>query len=137
MISIKKSTAKRITPSNYTEGTEVFYRNGLYYFMWSENDTRDENYRVRYATAQSPTGPLDIPQNNLILWKRSEKGIYGTGHNSVLQVFEKDEWYIVYHRFKRPDAVKMGWAAGYHREVCMDKLEFNTDGSMKIVEPTL
>lgn len=137
MVSIKENTTKMITPPNYTEGTEVFYRNGIYYFLWSENDTRSEDYRVRYATAKSPTGPLEVPEKNLILWKRPEKSIYGTGHNAVLKVNGKDEWYIVYHRFRRPNAIKMGWAAGYHREVCMDKMEFETDGKIKVIEPTL
>jgi len=31
----------------------------------------------------------------------------------------------------------MGDAAGYNREVCIDKMEFNTDGTIKAVEPTL
>jgi hypothetical protein len=30
----------------------------------------------------------------------------------------------------------MGDAAGYNREVCIDKLEFNNDGSIKEVVPT-
>lgn len=30
----------------------------------------------------------------------------------------------------------MGDAAGYNREVCIDKLEFNADGSIKQVVPT-
>ena len=138
MISVKKETMKLITPkSPFTEGTEVFYRNGLYYFLWSENDTRSEDYRVRYAVAKSPTGPLEVPDKNLILWKRSDKGIYGTGHNAVLKVNGKDQWYIVYHRFRRPNAIRMGWAAGYHREVCMDRMEFDKDGKIKVIEPTL
>lgn len=139
MTSINKETIKVITPTDrtYTEGAEVFYRNGIYYFLWSQNDTRSEDYRVRYATATSPTGPLTILRNNLILSKRPEKGIYGTGHNAVLKVNDKDEWYIVYHRFRRPNAIKMGWAAGYHREVCMDKMEFNEDGSIRVISPSL
>ncbi len=139
MVSFDREKVVRLTPEDgtYCEGTYVFYRNGIYYFLWSENDTRSEDYRVRYATATSPLGPLTIPKDNLILSKRPEKGIYGTGHNSVLQIPGKDEWYIVYHRFRRPNAVKMGWSAGYHREVCMDKLEFNEDGSIRVVEPTL
>jgi arabinoxylan arabinofuranohydrolase len=138
MVSIKPNTTKIITPpKTFREGVYVFYRNGLYYFLWSENDTRDEDYRVRYGTSKSPTGPLDIPDNNLILSKRAELGIYGTGHNSVLQVPGKDEWYIVYHRFSRPNGISMGRAAGFHREVCIDKMEFNADGSIKVVTPTL
>ncbi|MDR3217644.1 MAG: family 43 glycosylhydrolase [Dysgonamonadaceae bacterium] len=138
MVSIKKNTIKVMTPdATFREGVYVFYRNGVYYFLWSEDDTRSENYRVRYATASSPTGALTIPKDNLILSKDPSTGVYGTGHNSVLQIPGKDEWYIVYHRFNRPNGIKMGGAAGYHREVCIDRLEFNEDGSIKPVKVTL
>ncbi len=138
MISLKPKTMKVITPDNtFREGVYVFYRKGIYYFLWSENDTRSEDYRVRYGTSKSPLGPIHIPDNNLILEKNPSDGIYGTGHNSVLQIPGKDEWYIVYHRFNRPNGIKMGPAAGFHREVCMDKLEFNNDGSIKKVTPAL
>lgn len=138
MVSIKKNTIKVMTPDKtFREAITVFYRNGIYYFLWSEDDTRSENYRVRYATSTSPTGVLTIPENNLILAKDPSKGIYGTGHNSVLQIPGKDEWRIVYHRFSRPNGINMGDAAGYHREVCIDKMEFNSDGSIKSIIPTL
>ncbi len=138
MVSLKENTTKVITPDEtFREGFYVFYRKGTYYFLWSEDDTRSENYRVRYGTSKSPTGPIEIPENNLILTKNPELGIYGPGHNSVLQIPGKDEWYIVYHRFSRPNGIKMGDAAGYHREVCIDKMEFNEDGSIKPVIPTL
>lgn len=138
MVSIKKNTIKVMTPDKtFREAITVFYRNGIYYFLWSEDDTRSENYRVRYATSTSPTDTLTIPENNLILAKDPSKGIYGTGHNSVLQVPGKDEWHIVYHRFSRPNGITMGDAAGYHREVCIDKMEFNSDGSIKPVVPTI
>ena len=138
MVSIKDNTLKIMTPDKtFREGTEVFYRNGIYYFLWSEDDTRSPNYRVRYATAATPTGPLNIPENNLILEKIPENGIYGTGHNSVIQTPNSDEWYIVYHRFNRPNGISMGDAAGFNREVCIDKLEFNPDGSIKPIKPTL
>lgn len=138
MLSIKEKTIKIMTPDNtFREGIYVFYRNGVYYFLWSEDDTRSENYRVRYAMSDSPTGKLRIPENNLILSKDADKGIYGTGHNSVLQKPDSDEWYIVYHRFNRPNGIKMGDAAGFHREVCIDKMEFNADGTIKKVLPSI
>ncbi|MFN8252477.1 MAG: family 43 glycosylhydrolase [Ferruginibacter sp.] len=138
MVSIKEGSTKIITPTDKTfrEGTTVFWRNGKYYFLWSEDDTRSENYRVRYGTANSPEGPITIPANNLVLAKDTAAGIYATGHNSVIQVPGKDEWYIVYHRFNYPNGINMGRAAGYNREVCIDKMEFNADGSIKIVQPT-
>lgn len=138
MISIDTTTIKVITPkADFREGTEVFYRNGKYYFLWSEDDTRSENYRVRYGFSDSPTGEITIPEKSLILTKDVSKGIYGTGHNSVIQVHGKDEWYIVYHRFTRPKGITMGKSAGFNREVCIDKLEFNSDGTIKKVIPTI
>lgn len=127
---------------NYNEGTYVFERNGLYYFMWSENDTRSANYRVRYLISESPTefvrgGRPASQERSVVLQQDPSKGIYGTGHHSVLQKPGTDEWYIVYHRFARPDAIKLGWDAGYNREVCIDRMEFEADGTIKAVVPTL
>ena len=138
MVSLKQESLQIITPSDKTfrEGTTVFYRNGLYYFLWSEDDTRSENYRVRYGTATSPLGPIQIPPNNLVIAKDPSAGIYGTGHNSILQISGRDEWYIVYHRFNYPNGISMGRAAGYNREVCIDKLGFNNDGTIQQVTPT-
>ncbi|NDV66973.1 family 43 glycosylhydrolase [Bacteroides sp. 224] len=136
MVSIKKNTLKVMTPDRtFREAIEVFYRNGIYYFLWSEDDTRSENYKVRYGTATSPFGPIEIPKDNIVIAKNPEKGIYGTGHNSVLQIPGKDEWYIVYHRFSKPNGIKMGRAAGFHREVCIDKIEFEEDGKIKRIIP--
>lgn len=137
MISIKKNTMKVLTPDHtFREGVYVIYRKGVYYFLWSEEDTRSENYRVRYGTSTSPYGPITIPPNNLILQKDPAKGIYGTGHNSVLQIPETDKWYMVYHRFNYPNGISMGDAAGFHREVCMDALYFDASGAIIPVVPT-
>jgi len=137
MVSLKANTTKVLqTDKTFREGTYVFYRKGIYYFLWSEEDTRSENYRVRYGTSSSPTGPIKISENNLILQKDPSKGIYGTGHNSVLQIPGKDEWYVIYHRFSYPDGIKMGDAAGYNREVCIDPMYFDEQGNIVPVKPT-
>ena len=136
MLSYKPETLRTFSLPYFREATEVFYRKGWYYFLYSENDTRSEDYRVRYAMAKSLDAELIIPEDNLILNKLPEEEIYGTGHNAVLQIPNTDEWYMIYHRFKRPEGILMGRAAGYHREVCMDRLEFNTDGTIRPVQPT-
>ena len=53
----------------YYEGTLVFYRKGIYYLMWSENNTRSEDFHVRYGTSDSPLGKIIILENNLLLVK--------------------------------------------------------------------
>jgi arabinoxylan arabinofuranohydrolase len=137
MISLKQESLKTIkVDKTFREGTTVFYRKGLYYFMWSEDDTRSENYRVRYGTSTSPLGPITIPADNLVIAKDTSIGIYGTGHNAVLQIPGTDQWYIVYHRFNYPKGITMGSAAGFNREVCIDKMEFRADGSIQQTKPT-
>ena len=137
MVSLKPGTTRVITPvSSYNEGTHVFYRKGKYYFTWSENDTRSPDYQVRYGVADDPVGKIRVPADNLVLAKDTAAGIYGTGHHSVINIPGTDDWYIVYHRFQYPDGIGMGAAAGYHREVAIDKLEFNADGSIRRVRPT-
>ncbi|MFC0078104.1 family 43 glycosylhydrolase [Flavobacterium procerum] len=137
MISAKKGTETVIkVDKTFREGTYVFYRKGTYYFLWSEDDTRSPNYKVRYGISKSPLGPIEIPENNIVIQGVPEQGIHATGHNSVLQIPNKDEWYMVYHRFSYPTGIKMGRAGGFHREVCIDKLEFNLDGTIKQVVPT-
>ena len=116
MTSLKDSTVKVLTPDNsFREGVYVFYRKGIYYFMWSENDTRDENYGVRYGTATSPLDKITVRTKNQVITKNKAARIYGTGHNSVLQIPGTDDWYIVYHRFNYPNGIYWGEAAGYNR----------------------
>ena len=59
--------------------------------------------------------------------------IYGTGHNSIVNVPGTDDWYIVYHRIN-PNYLNNG--PGTHREVCVDRLTFNADGTIRRVTPT-
>ena len=138
MLSIKKETLTIMTPDNtFREGTYVFYRNGTYYFMWSEDDTRSPNYKVRYAKSKTPLGKLTIPENNIVIQKDLEQEILRTGHNSAIQIPGKDEWYLVYHRFTYPKGKNIGRFAGFNREVCINKLEFDENGNIIEVKPTL
>ena len=144
MLSVKKETITHLTPKGgslqtwaFREGAYVFYRKGTYYFMWSVDDTGSPNYHVCYGTAKSPLGPITIDENNyLVIKQKPEDKIYGTAHNSVLQIPGKDEWYIVYHRINK-NFIDRHFAPGIHREVCIDKLIFDKKGNVIPVTPTL
>lgn len=132
----------KIGEYHYLEGTYVFERNGLYYFMWSENITRSALYRVRYLISDSPTefirnGKPAKVEEQIVLQQEPYLQIFGTGHNAVLNIPDTDEWYIIYHRFTRPEGIKMGLSGGYNREICIDKMEFNVDGTIRPVKVTL
>ncbi|MFE0948455.1 family 43 glycosylhydrolase [Streptomyces mutabilis] len=134
MVSFDASRMKDITPENFREGSFVVKRDGTYYFMWSEDDTRSENYHVAYATGPSPLGPWT--KRGTILSKRPEYGILGTGHHSVVNAPGTDDWYIVYHRFALNGPGRPG-GDGTHRETTIDRLRFAADGSIEPVVPTL
>ena len=146
MTSLKESTIKVMTPEGgnlqtwaYREAPYVFYRKGTYYFLWSVDDTGSPNYHVCYGISKNPLGPIEMVDGEYptILRQVPDRRIYGTAHNSILQLPKQDKWYIVYHRFARPDAVHKDWSAGYNREVCIDELHFNEDGTLVPVKPTL
>lgn len=140
MTKIKDETVTVMTPKGgslkdyaYREAPYVFYRNGLYYFMWSVDDTGAANYHVAYGTAKSPLGPIEVAKDPIVLIQDPQHEIYGTAHNSVIQRPGTDEWYIVYHRINKD---YIHFQPGVHREVCIDKMEFNADGTIKRVIPT-
>lgn len=140
MMSIKKNTLTVMTPQGgtlqdyaYREAPYVFYRNGIYYFMWSVDDTGSPNYHVAYGTSRSPLGPIEVAAQPVVLSQKPEQGIYGTAHNSVISLPGSDEWLIVYHRINRN---YLNDSPGTHREVCIDRLEFNADGTIRPVVPT-
>jgi beta-xylosidase len=148
MVSLVPGTTRYLIPRDekdnyhYSEGTYVFYRKGLYYFMWSEGITRSALYQVRYLISDSPTefvrnGQPAKVESQVVLKQNPRLQIFGTGHHSVICEPGTDRWYIIYHRFARPDAIKLGLSAGYNREVCIDDMEFNADGTIKPVVVTL
>ncbi|MFD7242685.1 family 43 glycosylhydrolase [Streptomyces massasporeus] len=134
MVSFDASKVKDITPDNFREGSFVIKRKGTYYFMWSEDDTRSENYHVAYATGPSPLGPWT--KRGTILQKRPEYGILATGHHSVVNTPGTDDWYMVYHRFALNGPGLPG-GDGMHRETTVDRMEFAADGTIEPVMPTL
>ena len=143
MCSIKEETVVRMTPKGgtlqdyaYREAPYVFKRNGLYYFLWSVDDTGAANYHVAYGTSKNPLGPIEVAEQPIVLIQDPDNELYGTAQNSVLQIPDTDEWYIVYHRINKK-FINREAGPGFHREVCIDKMFFNEDGTIRPVKPTL
>lgn len=125
MISFDRKAVVELTPPGYREGSFMLKRKGVYYLMWSENDTRDPNYCVSYATGTSPLGPFTKARENPVL--KGEGIIRGAGHHSVVE-FAPDQWAMVYHRFRIPGG------NGYNRETCISPMGFNAGGGIRPVD---
>ena len=117
---------------DFHEATWVFKRNGIYYLSYSDNhenswnDGVKGNNRMRYAISDNPLGP----------WVH--KGIFMeptnsyTNHGSIV-VF-KGQWYSFYHDSSL--SVTNGKFDDWLRSICVDKLDFNQDGTIRMVKQT-
>ena len=121
------SLYKEITPEGYVEGPFMFFRNGRYYFMWSEGGWTGPDYSVAYAVSDSPFGPFK--REGKIL-QQDPAIATGAGHHSVINIPGTDEWYIVYHR--RP----LGETDRNARVTCMERMNFDSDGRILPVKIT-
>ena len=118
---------KEVTPRDYVEGPFMFKRDGKYYFMWSQGGWTGPDYCVAYSIADSPFGPFE-PKGKIL--QRDEMLGTGAGHHSVVHIPGSDDYYIVYH--KHP----VGATDGNHRVTCVDRMYFDSDGSILPVRMT-
>ena len=111
---------------DYREGSMIFYRDGLYYMLYSGGGCSNDNYKVRYSYSKNIWGPYE--DGGIVLNKFPEGGIFGPGHNSVFNI--GNDYFIVYHRadlYSRPSCDK--------RQVCINQLAFDNDGMLKEIKP--
>jgi len=119
---------KEITPDpDYVEGSFMVKRNGVYYLMWSEGEWTGPDYRVAYGRSHSPFGPF---KSEGTILQQDTTIARGAGHHSVVNIPGTDDWYIVYHR--RP----LGDDDGNHRQLAIERMVFNADGSIQPVVMT-
>lgn len=128
----KSFTGKGLISSHeikdFFEAPFVFKRNGIYYFTYSAGSCHDDTYRVQYATSTAgPTGPYTY--KGCILKTNADGTVHGPGHHSIL--VDGDDYYIVYHRHNNPHSIH-----GFNRQLCIDKIEFDDNGDIKVVTPT-
>lgn len=128
MVSFDASTETAWVPTAFREAPWIHRHRETYYLSWSENDTREVDYRVRYATSASVRGPWT--DRGLLIQQRPELGIFGTGHHSILRLPHDDRWVIAYHRFAIPDG------NGYRREIVLDTFRHDPGGTIAEIIPS-
>ncbi|MFJ7289698.1 family 43 glycosylhydrolase [Curtobacterium sp. NPDC098951] len=113
---------------SFREAAHLHRRGDRYYLSWSENDTRDPDYRVRWASGPSAHGPWT--DGGVLLEQSPTDGVFATGHHTILRLPGSDDWIIAYHRFAVPDG------DGFHREIVIDELRHADDRSLVPVTPS-
>lgn len=125
MLTIKDAGAIPIHQIPHAfEAAFMLKKNDRYILMYSSGDCRLSSYAVRYAYADSPTGPFKEGLNNPLMETSADGTIDSPGHHSILK--EGDDYYIVYHRHDNPHST-----GGEFRQVCVDRLIFENDSTIR------
>jgi beta-xylosidase len=116
-------TAQKIDAPKYFEAPYMHKKDNTYYFSYS-SDFSSGAATIEYMTSDNPmTG---FKHRGTILgnpWKN----MGNNNHHSIIEYH--DQWYIFYHNRAISNGV-------YQRSVCVDKLYYNEDGSIKKVVDT-
>lgn len=113
------------TPQGFFEAPYLSKRNGLYYMVYAAGANPAT---IDYATSTSPFGPWNYRGRIL----NALPGLPGqdapTSHPAIAEF--AGQWYLVYH-------ISNGQGGGtYRRQVAIEKLFFNADGSIQALSPT-
>lgn len=106
---------------NFGEGPYMHKRNGIYYFSYTCHTCSP--YQGYYAMGDNPYGPFEY---------KGELNLSPPGaqdHHSMIEYH--GQWYYFYHVGNYGDNGSL-----YRRNVCVDSLFYNEDGTMQIVVQT-
>ena len=110
-------------PNRQAEGPFAFEYNGNYYLTYPY--VRENTEVLGYAMSKNPMGPYEYKD---LIMAEHENGCW-TNHHSIINY--KGQWYLFYHHndFSPRDDKR--------RSVCIEKLYFNADGTIREVKPTM
>ncbi|MBN2588533.1 MAG: carbohydrate-binding protein [Sedimentisphaerales bacterium] len=121
---------------DFFEASHMHKYNGVYYYSYADNyysdytnPTPTPGSQIAYMTSNSPAGPftyqgvaLGPPPDN-----------YGNNNHHTFFTYQ-GQWYCVYHN--RYQATQDGVSTTEHRNICLDRLYYNQDGTIQKVIPT-
>jgi len=115
--TLKKDVIPRGPPFNFQEASSPKKINGTYYLVFAAGS------KLCYATSKSPEGPFSFG-GTIIQTGRDYPA--GNIHGSLVNA--NGQWYITYHRMTNSTV--------FSRQVCVEKVNIEPDGSIKEVEQT-
>ncbi len=108
-------------PTGFKEGAFPFKKDGIYYLTFA-HIFNEEGFTLGYATSDKPMGPYRYQG------KIMDNIGDGTNHHSVVKY--NGQWILFYHNWAISGMRKL-------RSICADYMEFNKNGTIKKVKPTL
>lgn len=118
--------AMAIHVPNFFEASWVHKRQGTYYFSYSSNPAT--GMRIDYLTSKSPT--TGFQYGGVV----AAQPPINDNNNHAAEFEFKGHWYHIYHN--RIVAKTAGIPTGFRRNLAVEQLNYNDDGSIKQVEYT-
>jgi beta-xylosidase len=109
--------------SRFFEAPFAFKREGIYYMVYAAGANPA---KIDYATANSPFGPFTWRGRILDALPNVEGQHEATSHPGVAEF--AGQWYLTYHLSDGPNN-----GGTYRRQVAVDKMFFNSDGTIEPV----
>lgn len=125
MITLDGEVIKMTAP-NFFEAAAVHKRNGVYYFSYST--TPRAQMRIDYMTSDKPTSGFTY--KGIV---SAQPPLNNNNHHQTLFEF-KGQWYHAYHN--RYVAFQAGIPTGFRRNIAVDLMRYNEDGSIQQVSLT-
>ncbi|MDP4181070.1 MAG: carbohydrate-binding protein [Bacillota bacterium] len=131
MISVNGSASQIVAPI-FMEDSWIHKYNGKYYYSYSTDFSKGAA-TIDYMMSDNPMTGYQY-KGTVLPNPPSNEG--NNNHHSIFTF--KGNWYIAYHN--RAVAIANGASSGdartYQRSVCLDRLNYNTDGTMQKVTIT-
>jgi arabinoxylan arabinofuranohydrolase len=130
-------SASAINFPDFFEASHIHKYNGIYYYSYADNYDSNYSYpaptpgsQIAYMTSTNPVGPfvykgvaLGPPPDN-----------YGNNNHHTFFTYQ-GQWYCVYHNRYQAGIDEVSTTE--HRNICLDKMEYNPDGTIKPIVPTI
>ena len=118
-------SAMTIESSEFFEASLMHKYNGTYYYSYADNyEDSTPSSLIVYHTAPSPTGPFTY--QGVAVYQPPVN--YGNNNHHTFFTFQ-GQWYCVYHN--RYQATIDGVSTTEHRNICLDRLYYNPDGTIQ------
>lgn len=130
MVSVNGSASQIVAP-RFFEASYMHKYNGKYYFSYSTNFSQGAA-TINYMMSNSPTTGF-VDKGKILPNPPSNES--NNNHQSIFSF--KGNWYIAYHnRYLAAQNGFTGEARVYQRNMCLDRLYYNADGTIQQVTIT-
>lgn len=122
-------SAMTMSAPRFFEAAYMHKYNGKYYFSYASDFSQGAS-KIEYMMSDKPTTGF---QYKGVILPQPPDNYSNNNHHAIVEY--KGNWYVVYHN--RTVAKQRGLDPVYQRNVCIDQMFYNADGTIKQVVPTV